>query len=224
MEKRSKADLKINGSGSSGGGKFNKVNVMGEGKISGDVDCINLKIYGHGELDGNLKAADTADIKGEAKVKGSLEAKNVEIQGEIEVSSDFFADEAKIAGIIRVGGDCNAEIFTFEGGFTIDGLLNADILKISLYEPCKVHEIGGSEITVKKYSKSISFLNRFTPKNKELTADVIEGDDIYLENTRAKVVRGDNVTIGSDCKIELVEYKDSFKQDEKSEVGTHKKV
>lgn len=224
MENKRKADLKINGSGSSGGGKFNKVNVMGEGKISGDVDCINFKIYGQGELDGNLKTADTVDIKGKAEVKGGLEAKSVEIQGEIEVSGDFFVDEAKITGIISVGGDCNAEIFTLEGGFTIDGLLNADILKISVYESCKVHEIGGSEITVKKYSKSVSFLNRFVPKNKKLIADVIEGDDIYLENTKAKVVRGTNVTIGSGCKIELVEYKGNFKQDEGAEVGAHTKI
>lgn len=224
MENKRKADLKINGSGSSSGGKFNKVNVMGEGKIIGDVDCISLKIYGKGELDGNLKAADAVNIKGQTEINGNLEAKKVKVQGEIEVSGELVVDEAKITGIISVGGDCTAEIFNLQGGFTINGLLNADILKISLYEPCKVHEIGGSEITVKKYSKSISFLNRVTPKNKELTADVIEGDDVYLENTKAKVVRGTNVTIGSGCKIELVEYKDSFKQDERAEVGTNKKI
>lgn len=54
------------------------------------------------------------------------------------------------------GGDCNAEIFNLEGGFTIDGMLNADILRINLYWPSKVNEIGGSEITVKRSGK-ISF-------------------------------------------------------------------
>ncbi len=258
----SKADLKIYGEGSSSGGKYNAVSIMGEGRIDGDVDCVkfkingegtldgdlkaansvsimgegqlggdvdcaNLKIYGEGELGGNLKAADTVNIKGEAEIKGSLKAKNVKIYGEIEAGSEMFADNAKIKGIINTGGDCNAEMFTLEGGFTIDGLLNADILKINPYWPCKAHEIGGSEITVKKGGK-LSFLGLknmvMAGENNQLTADVIEGDDIYLENTTAKVVRGNNVTIGSGCKIELVEYKENFKQDEKSEIGTNKRI
>ncbi|MNR67595.1 hypothetical protein D3C85_1916860 [compost metagenome] len=40
-----------------------------------------------------------------------------------------------------------------------------------------------------------------------VTVAVIEGDDIYLENTRAKVVRGNQVVIGPGCEIDLVEYK-----------------
>lgn len=125
------------------------------------------------------------------------------------------------------GGDCNAEIFNLEGGFTIDGMLNADILRINLYWPSKVNEIGGSEITVKRSGK-ISFLgikNRIMPEGKnELTVDVIEGDDVYLENTIANVVRGNNVTIGSGCKIELVEYKNDFKMHEGAEVSADKEI
>jgi len=49
-------------------------------------------------------------------------------------------------------------------------------------------------------------------------------DEIYLENTHAKIVKGDNIKIGSECKIELVEHKESFKKDDKSEVITFKKI
>lgn len=227
MENKSRADIKIYGSGSSAGGRFNRVTIMGEGIINGDVDCINFKIYGQGKLEGNLKASDVVDIKGQTDILGDLKAKNVKVQGEMEVSGDLFADEAKITGNISTGGDCNAEVFNLEGGFTIDGMLNADILKINLYWPSKVHEIGGSEITIKKNGK-LSFLglkNMIQPSgHNELTADTIEGDDIYIENTTAKVVRGNNVTIGPGCKIELVEYKGSFKQDEKSEIGNQRKI
>ena len=66
-------DLKIYGQGSSAGGKYNKVSIMGEGKIGGDVDCLNIKIYGEGEISGNLKANDGIDIKGQANIKGDLE-------------------------------------------------------------------------------------------------------------------------------------------------------
>lgn len=39
--------------------------------------------------------------------------------------------------------------------------------------------------------------------------ETIEGDDIHLELTRARVVRGNNVSIGSGCDIDLVEYKNN---------------
>jgi hypothetical protein len=61
-------------------------------------------------------------------------------------------------------------------------------------------------------------------QGKELTVRIIEGDDIYLENTHAKVVRGNNIEIGPGCEIKLVEYKYSFKKDEMAEVGTHKNI
>ena len=109
-----------------------------------------------------------------------------------------------VTGNISSAGDCNAEIFTVGGGLTIDGLLNADIVKINLYWSCKVREIGGSEITVKKSGK-LSFLGLkliVTPGGQnELIANIIEGDSVYLENTTAKVVRGTDVTIGLAVKL-----------------------
>ena len=60
----------------------------------------------------------------------------------------------------------------------------------------------------------------FTPNgHSELVADIIEGDDIYLENTHAKVVRGNNITLGPGCEIAFVEYKNDFKQDKEATVG-----
>ena len=224
MDKNHQMDLKIHGQGSSSGGKYDNVSIMGEGKVHGDIDCINLKIYGEGKFGGNLKAGSTVDIKGHSNIKGNLEAKKVKIQGEAEINGEIFAEEAVITGNIRTDGDCNAETFTLDGGFTIGGLLNADILKINLHLPCKVHEIGGAEITIKK-GKLNFFKNRIIHTGgKELTADIIEGDDIYLENTHAKVVRGNNITLGSGCEIELVEYKNDFKQDKEAKIDTHQKI
>ncbi|MCL6576409.1 hypothetical protein [Kyrpidia sp.] len=40
--------------------------------------------------------------------------------------------------------------------------------------------------------------------------ETIEGDDIYLENTRARVVRGTRVQIGPGCQIGLLEYSEDF--------------
>jgi cytoskeletal protein CcmA (bactofilin family) len=200
---------------------------MGEGRIDGDVDCKNIKVYGEGKIYGSVKATNTVSIKGQTLIKGDLEAGKIKIQGEIDVDGEIFADEAIITGNINIEGDCNAEILTLEGGFKVGGLLNADILKINLHWHCKVNEIGGSEITVKKDGR-LSFLglkNMFSPGgHNELVADLIEGDDIYLENTHAKVVRGNNITLGPGCEIGIVEYKNNFKQDKEAEVGTSNNI
>ena len=187
-----------------------------------------MKIYGDGQFDGNLKVEDTISIKGKTEFNGEIKAKKFKIQGEVQVKGEIFADDTSITGNITTDNDFNAETFTSEGGFTINGLLNADQIKINIYWPCKVHEIGCSEIKVKKDVK-MSFLglkDMIKPvcSNKILTADIIEGDLIYLENTNAKIVRGNNVTIGTGCKIELVEYKESFKKDEKSIVDKNNKI
>ena len=61
-------------------------------------------------------------------------------------------------------------------------------------------------------------------RNSGLSTNSIEGDDIYLEYTKAKAVRGNNIILGPGCEIELVEYKDNFKQDDTSEVETQRKI
>jgi cytoskeletal protein CcmA (bactofilin family) len=227
MNDHNRVDLKIYGQGSSSGGKYKTISIMGEGEINGDTTCDNIKIYGEGEVTGNLKAEDSVSIKGHTNIKGNLDAKKIKLQGELEVEGEFFSDEAILTGTLNTKGDCNAELFKLEGNFKINGLLNADILKINLYWPCEVREIGGSEITVKRDGK-LSFLgikNRIMPGGKnELKAEIIEGDNVYIENTVAKVVRGNNVTLGPGCKIELVEYKNNFKQDNGAEVGNNKTI
>lgn len=56
-----------------------------------------------------------------------------------------------------------------------------------------------------------------------LEVDTIEGDEIYLEYTKASVVRGKNITIGPGCEIEKVEYSDSLEVDEEAHVVKQEK-
>jgi cytoskeletal protein CcmA (bactofilin family) len=222
--KKSIGDLKINGSGSSAGGKYDSVVINGNGKIYGDLDCVYLKVNGQCTVNGNVKA-DSVKINGNGSIKGNLRAEKAKINGTTDIYGNVSVDKAETYGSIRVDGDCNAEVFKIEGTFEIEGLLNAGELELSLYGPSKAHEIGGEKITVKRKGKyDFLGLRYLIGSNKELTAESIEGDEIYLENTQARVVRGNNVELGPNCKIELVEYKNSFKQDENDEVATQRKI
>ena len=57
-----------------------------------------------------------------------------------------------------------------------------------------------------------------------LIAESIEGDDIYLEETKAKAVRGNNIVIGEGCEIGLVEYKSKFEQTGNAKVKENKNI
>jgi cytoskeletal protein CcmA (bactofilin family) len=175
-------------------------------------------------VNGNVKA-DSVKVNGNNSIEGNLRAEKVKINGTADINGNLSTEKAETYGSICVDGDCNAEFFKIDGTFEIEGLLNAGELELSLYGPSKAHEIGGEKITVKRKGKyDFLGLRYLIGSNKELTAESIEGDEIYLENTQAKVVRGNNVELGPNCNIELVEYKNSFKQDESAEVATQRKI
>ena len=214
----SRGNLKIRGYESSDGGSYNRILIEGSGNMGGDVDCTGLKIYGSGNFRGNLKTEGDINVKGHSRIEGNLKAKTVCIEGYTKVGSDMFVDEAAVTGNIQVDGDFNAE------------MLNVDILKMNLEWPCKVHEISGGEIEIKKSEKPsfkfkrLASLFGHSASHEGLVVDTIEGDDIYVEDTMAKVVRGNNVELGPGCKIELVEYSKNLKKHEKVDVSAIKNI
>lgn len=220
------SDLRINGHGSASGGKYNSVNINGSGKIDGDLECIYLKINGQCNLNGNV-TADQLRVNGNNSIKGNLEVNKMKINGTTDIKGNLSAEKAETYGSISVEGDCNAEFFKIEGTFGIDGLLNADELELRLHGSSRAGEIGGSKITIKRKGKYDIFglKGMIMPfgAGKELITETIEGDEIYLENTQAKVVRGDTIELGPGCEIELVEYNSSFKMHNESSVTEQRK-
>lgn len=60
--------------------------------------------------------------------------------------------------------------------------------------------------------------------NDQLTAEVIEGDQLYLEYTHAEIVRGNTIEIGPGCVIKRIEYKTSLEVDESAKVDAQEKI
>jgi cytoskeletal protein CcmA (bactofilin family) len=230
-------DLVIAGFGNATGGNYNLVKISGNGELQGDLDCIELNIQGNAKIYGNVKSettnvAGTANlhgalyserikIQGKASIFGDIECKEVRFHGSGKVEGNVTAEELHIHGGATISGDCASEVFETNGSFRVGGLLNAGNIQIQLFGNCQAKEIGGENIEVKK-QKRIFFKKWFF--NAVLNAESIEGDEIYLENTKAKVVRGNRVILGPGCDIELVEYKNQFQCDKKSKVKTCKKL
>lgn len=231
-------NLIINGSGSYPGGYYDKVSIRGEGTIVNDVECSvfhvygtseavenatvgSVKIIGEAEFKGNVEAGQTL-VMGTMKVDGKALLKKVKILGILEAGERLSGDEATIKGSIAVNGDVEYETFESSGGFEIKGLLTAETIKVSLrFGESRAEEIGGGKITVKRKKNS---LLPFGKDAGSLTAKVIEGDDIYLENTKAAIVRGKQVKIGPGCQIGLVEYTNELTQDPSATIKTKTKI
>jgi cytoskeletal protein CcmA (bactofilin family) len=235
-----KADLVINGFGSSNGGQFHLVTLNGFGTVNSDVECRELESNGSGTVNGNIKA-EKVNVKGKTKIKGNIESQSLAIDGTANIGGNVYVENVKIAGKASVGGkvkseeiqvkgvltveeDCEAEVFKAESQFKVNGLLNADQIDILIYGPCKAKEIGGQIITVKKYKGSLigSLFEQLIKT--QLETELIEGDKIEIESTNAKIVRGNQIKIGPNCTIGLVEYTDEIDIDKNASVGESRKV
>jgi cytoskeletal protein CcmA (bactofilin family) len=219
----SRANSRIAGAGDMSGGVYGDVTIAGAGNVRGDIDAITFKVAGTADVQGRLSAstvsvsgratfngdvhAGTMTVSGTADVRGSVAADVLKVAGSTTVSGRVDAQRIEIRGTTKIGGDVQTEVFDAQGVFSVGGLLNAGLVSIRLYGGCDARDIGGERIDV-QLGTAWAFIPFFGERN--LTADTIEGDVVYLENTRAKTVRGADVRIGAGCEIDLVEYTGTF--------------
>jgi cytoskeletal protein CcmA (bactofilin family) len=232
----------MSGAGSVGGGVFRNVVISGTGNVSGDIDCVSFTSSGVSNVSGSLKA-EQVRISGTSRVDGKVDAGEVVVSGASEfgggvhakkftvsgastVRGNVNAEDVGLRGGLKVSGDCEAERFDAKGGFSIDGLLSAQSIEIRLYAQCTAREIGGGKVSVRE---DTSGWKRFVQDlgllpERLLRAESIEADDVYLESTSAKVVRGGTVRLGPKCEIDLVEYTGEYVADPSAKVTASRKV
>lgn len=239
--------VSVTGAGTINGGSFSRVSISGAGKVNGDVFAEELSMSGAGRVQGRCEVvrltvsgtgkfeqpvtADEMKVSGVARVEGSVTVKELKCSGTFRASDSVSSEYIKVSGMLHVGGDVEAEIFRTSGGFDIHGLLTADRIEIRPGGRCRAQEIGGEHIEVRRFGSKdhaglLDSLLRTLGNawRGDLEAKLIEADEIYLESTRAEVVRGKGIQIGPDCKIGRVEYSDSLSVHNSAEVGERVKI
>lgn len=232
-------DLKIAGDGTVGGGHFGDVIINGAGKVTGDVTCTNFKINGAGSAEGNVSATNVL-VNGTGSFSGKVETKEMNINGDATIQQGLGVGSMKLKGRLTVGGvaahdidvrgeirsgaNIEADSLTGEGAFRAEGLVNVGSIDFKLHGNSSATEIGGERVSIVLGRNFVgaSLLSLFGEKR--LTADSIEADEVVLENTTAKVVRGGNVSIGSGCVVDLVEYSGTLNQMPDARVGEVRQV
>lgn len=237
---KTRGDVRVSGAGTIASGTYRTVSVSGSATLTGDVDCTDFRVSGAAQGDGALKAESATvhgalSYRGDAEVTrlhvtgtasfGTLKAEEINTSGTLQVSS-LSASAVKLQGLLNVSGDCEAERFFCQGVFAIGGLLNAGAIDITLGGKCSAGEIGGETVAVRI---GVGALKRFVTSlipawELRLTAESIEGDDIRLEYTTARAVRGNTVILGPGCDIELVEYTGQYSASPEAKVVTVRKV
>jgi cytoskeletal protein CcmA (bactofilin family) len=236
-------NLNIDGMGTSGGGEFDTINIRGMGTITGKVKAGSIDVDGAGKFQDQV-ICDEINISGTSSFKDEVKTELFKVNGNISVAGDISATEVFIAGIahfegtlksegIKIEGkctikeNCESEVFDVEGQIKIGGQLNADAIRINTYYKSEINEIVGSAIEVKRSGNIVTetiakVLDTVFVNN--LAVNTIEGDSISIDHTNARVVRGENIVIGENCDVELIEYTDTLKQHPRAKVGEARKM
>ncbi len=225
--------------------KTKELKTAGSCRVSGDVRAERIKTAGSCTIEGDVHA-DEVKIAGTQSVEGSLKSKEITSAGSLKVSEDVEAEKFLSRGGFEIGGLLSAEEIKIElGSGTVTEIGGTRIevrrrgrafwgwrlspkrergVRVMVLEDI-FEEIGriGEEVT-RAVGEGLEHAFGWSYSPGYLEADTIEGDEIFLENTKARVVRGKKIQIGEGCEIESVEYSDSLEIAPGAQVKEQKRV
>lgn len=241
MSEQYKKDLSVSGSASIGGGVYGTVKVSGSARADEDITCDMLKVSGSGHFSGNITTGECR-VSGSAHFNSALSGKEIHVSGSCHALGDVEAENIHVSGSMKIGGvmrggngrfsgsvtaskDIEFEDLSISGIIHVAGLLNADKLHIILGGSSDAQDIGGDDIRIERSESGKRIMLFFETKwTGSLTAQNIEGTNVYLENTKCDVVRGKDVIISSGCDIKRVEYENTIKVSDDARVGERIKL
>ncbi|MFN4218491.1 MAG: polymer-forming cytoskeletal protein [Candidatus Bipolaricaulia bacterium] len=233
--------------------KTKELKTAGSCRVAGDVKAELMKTAGSCTIEGDVHA-DEIKIAGTQTVEGSIKAKEITSAGSLKVTNDVEAEKFLSRGGFEIGGLLSAEEVKIElgggkvseiGGTRIEVRRRGRSFWSWRREPrVHIHMRRGPEGLGETLESIFEDLGRIGEEVERavgeglgyafgwsegrgsgyLEADTIEADEIFLENTKARVVRGKKVQIGEGCEIESVEYSESLEVAPGAQVKEQKRV
>lgn len=209
------------------------VEVSGALKVEGSFHAASLEVDGSCKTARDAEITEKLEIDGTFRTEGRLTTGELEVDGTCVAAKGVSARMIHVEGVLKAEADVQTETLYADGALKIDGLLNAETAEIWLKGDSYIESIGGGRVQVRRSTNrfeltiaGISLQGLFGNKKKNchLAADVIEADEIELECTGARIVRGVNVHIGPDCEIERVEYSGTLTTDANTTVREKVKI
>lgn len=191
------------------------LNVRGSQIIHENVQAVTVHVIGHLNVSKNVTTSNLK-VSGDCRIAGNCNAGQVNNLGSLRVQH-IKADKVVSAGYLSVAQEAVTGAFYAEGAVKIQSLTaNADI-EIRLGNKSTIEIMRTrSNIIVKPSSKLI---NTVMQPFRKLTSESIEGQNITLYRTRAKLVCGEEIVVGPGCSIDEIRYSKSLTVHPKSKVG-----
>lgn len=217
-------------------GVYGKISSAGDLRIVGKIKA--EKIKSAGDLTANEEVeVEEMSIFGDGLFKKLVRGKKVSTFGDLESLNTVEIKELNVYGAVK-GKIFNTEKFIVNGDIEAADEINSDFLEINgtvkslgsmnigsgnfnLMGNSKVNEIFCQDLRVNAGNSNYTgILSGLISRNSygKLTVQLIEGDEIFLENTICDTVRGKNIQIGRGSKIRRVEYQNTLKIYENGEV------
>ncbi len=233
--------------------KTKELKTAGSCRVAGDVRAERMKTAGSCVIEGDVHA-DEVKIAGTQTVEGTLRAKEITSAGSLKVTEDVEAERFLSRGGFEIGGLLSAEEIKIElGGGKVSEIggtrievrrrgrafwgwrrqprvhvqIRRDLEDLGETLESVFEDLGRiSEEVERAVGEGLSYAFGWSEGRGSgyLEADTIEADEIFLENTKARVVRGKKIQIGEGCEIESVEYSESLEVAPGAQVKEQKKV
>ncbi len=216
------------------GGTYNNIRIFGSTEVNGDLSADKLSIYGSAKFISECNIIEI-DIFGSSKFEALVKVRDLRVKGACSFNNDVNVENLTVHGAVNfnkkvfrakkitIYGAVNvnvleSDIIIVKGALNCDEQLNADNIEISSSSKSVIKEMVGSKIVVKPEKKI------FGKAKGKIETDTIEGDEIELENVVAKIVRGKNIKIGPNCKIDKVEYNETLTVSNNAVIGEKEKI
>ncbi|EQD39291.1 hypothetical protein B1B_15433 [mine drainage metagenome] len=224
------SSVKVMGSGQFDDVYARELSISGSGRITGNVDVINMEISGAATVDGNAMVSEDLEVSGSLKIEGDAVAKNLDLSGSLKARSL----ESKIvdaSGSLSIVQGVNAEEIEISGmgkmstltcvkldssGKIASGMIKAESIDIDGIIDSDEIECKAIRIDLSSNRGRIGKLNcnsvKISRQWRRFHSSSIRIDEITcitadLEGVIATKIVGDDITLGGGCDVDYVEAK-----------------
>ncbi len=244
MTNSSLQSVNVSGSAHLGGGKYAEIRCAGSAHISADLEANRIHCSGSLHSQGALRG-DDVHVSGSAAIGSGLNVGQARISGSLKVDGDLVVRQAaSVSGSAKISGKLSGETFRCSGSLQVDQEVALESLSVSGAIQCPgmvtaesirltaggwtshVGELAGSSIVVEDpWGRGGTVWHRvWGERLGRVLVSEVSGDQVQLIQTTAKLVRGDDITIGRGCRVDRVEYRKTLSVDPDAWVGESSRV
>ena len=192
------------------------IEVNGNGQISGEINAENLMIAGSFVADKDVELKNTLNLKGTGNFAKNITCEDILASGNFASKGDIKFREADINGVFSARGILTGDKFEVLGSLDMSSDLRVNKVKINFSEKSNCNDILADDVSIETIEGKKGLFSKF--KKTIFKCNEIRAKKVFIENTECKLIVADEIIIGENCKVDKVDYVDSFEFAKSSEV------